>query len=91
MLNMRVSWHYDIFIFLCLCDDGAGKQGDVSVYGVQRIARRERCVDPRALVEVHPDPERAMSDGYQSLNFAQFEAMMVKCRRVAEAVGQVIR
>ena len=28
------------------------------------------------LVEVHPQPEKAMSDGAQSLNFAQFEAMM---------------
>lgn len=43
------------------------------------------------IVEVHPDPERAMSDGYQSLNFAQFEEMMVRCRRIAEAVDKVIR
>ncbi len=39
------------------------------------------------IIEVHPDPERALSDGYQSLNFAQFERMMQRCRRVAEAVG----
>lgn len=43
------------------------------------------------IVEVHPDPERAMSDGYQSLNFAQFDEMMIKCRRVAEAVDKAIR
>jgi 3-deoxy-7-phosphoheptulonate synthase len=43
------------------------------------------------IVEVHPDPERAMSDGYQSMNFGQFEEMMVKCRRIAEAVDKVIR
>jgi len=43
------------------------------------------------IVEVHPNPERAMSDGYQSMNFKQFEEMMVKCRRVAEAVDKVIR
>ena len=42
------------------------------------------------IVEVHPDPENAMSDGYQSLTFAQFEAMMQLCRRVAEAVGREI-
>lgn len=42
------------------------------------------------LIEVHPDPERALSDGYQSLNFAQFEQTMAKCRRVAEAVGKTI-
>ena len=38
------------------------------------------------IVEVHPDPENAMSDGYQSLNFAQFETMMADCNRIAEAV-----
>lgn len=38
------------------------------------------------IVEVHPDPENAMSDGYQSLNFQQFEEMMERCRRVADAV-----
>ena len=43
------------------------------------------------IVEVHPDPEQAMSDGYQSMNFDQFEEMMIKCRRIAEAVDKVIR
>ncbi|MGA8089307.1 MAG: 3-deoxy-7-phosphoheptulonate synthase [Terracidiphilus sp.] len=28
------------------------------------------------LVEVHPDPDKAWSDGEQSLNFAEFDAMM---------------
>ena len=39
------------------------------------------------IIEVHPNPEQAMSDGYQSLTFDQFEKTMDKCRRVAEAVG----
>lgn len=38
------------------------------------------------IVEVHPNPEKAMSDGYQSLTFAQFDAMMAGCRRVAQAM-----
>ncbi|MGD0517468.1 MAG: 3-deoxy-7-phosphoheptulonate synthase [Thermoguttaceae bacterium] len=42
------------------------------------------------IVEVHPDPEAALSDGYQSLNFQEFEALMELCRRVAEAVGKKI-
>jgi len=42
------------------------------------------------LVEVHPDPETALSDGYQSLTFRQFEELMVLCRRVAAAVGRQI-
>jgi 3-deoxy-7-phosphoheptulonate synthase len=40
------------------------------------------------IIEVHPDPERALSDGYQSMNFEQFEKMMNKVRRVAEAVKE---
>jgi 3-deoxy-7-phosphoheptulonate synthase len=42
------------------------------------------------IVEVHPDPESALSDGYQSLDFAQFEELMTLCRRVAEALGRQI-
>ncbi|MCA9267841.1 MAG: 3-deoxy-7-phosphoheptulonate synthase, partial [Planctomycetales bacterium] len=38
------------------------------------------------IVEVHPDPERAQSDGYQSLRLDQFDAMMQRCRKVAQAV-----
>jgi len=42
------------------------------------------------IVEVHPEPETAMSDGYQSLDFEQFGELMAICRRVAEAVGRHI-
>lgn len=42
------------------------------------------------IVEVHPDPEVALSDGYQSLDFEQFGELMKICRRVAEAVGREI-
>jgi 3-deoxy-7-phosphoheptulonate synthase len=42
------------------------------------------------IVEVHPEPETALSDGYQSLDFAQFEELMERCRRVADAVGRHI-
>jgi len=42
------------------------------------------------IIEVHPEPERALSDGYQSLTFAQFGELMSLCRRVAEAVGKQI-
>lgn len=42
------------------------------------------------IVEVHPDPEQALSDGYQSLNFQQFEALMERCRRVAGAVDRML-
>jgi 3-deoxy-7-phosphoheptulonate synthase len=42
------------------------------------------------IVEVHPTPETAASDGYQSLDFQQFAEMMELCRRVADAVGRVL-
>jgi 3-deoxy-7-phosphoheptulonate synthase len=32
------------------------------------------------IVEMHPCPEKAMSDGAQSLNFPQFRAMMQELR-----------
>jgi 3-deoxy-7-phosphoheptulonate synthase len=40
------------------------------------------------ILEVHPDPEHAMSDGYQSLNVKQFEETMRLCRTVAQALGK---
>jgi len=40
------------------------------------------------LVEVHPEPDRAFTDGAQSLNFVAFAEMMVSIRAVAEAVGR---
>ena len=42
------------------------------------------------IVEVHPNPETALSDGYQSLTFEQFAQMMQICRKVAEAMGREI-
>jgi 3-deoxy-7-phosphoheptulonate synthase len=40
------------------------------------------------ILEVHPNPETAMSDGYQSMKFDQFADLMQRCRKVAEAVGK---
>jgi len=39
------------------------------------------------IVEVHPNPDKALSDGFQSLTFQQFEDMMVGCRKIADALG----
>ena len=40
------------------------------------------------LVEMHPDPARALSDGAQSLDPGQLAEMMAEVRRVAEAIGR---
>ena len=42
------------------------------------------------IIEVHPDPAEALSDGAQSLTPEQFNDTMTRCRAVAEAVGQTI-
>jgi 3-deoxy-7-phosphoheptulonate synthase len=40
------------------------------------------------LVEVHHDPDRALSDGAQTLKPEQFDEMMRQCRLIATAVGR---
>ena len=39
------------------------------------------------LVEVHPEPEKALSDGPQSLTFQGFEQLMVEVRRLLPFLG----
>ena len=43
------------------------------------------------IVEVHPDPAAALSDGKQSLTFEAFDELVKLLRPVAEAVGKRIR
>lgn len=40
------------------------------------------------ILEVHPDPSKAMSDGAQSLTPKAFAETMQQCRKVAEALGK---
>ena len=42
------------------------------------------------IIEVHPDPSHAMSDGAQTLTPAAFEATMATCRLVANALGKTM-
>jgi 3-deoxy-7-phosphoheptulonate synthase len=39
------------------------------------------------IVELHPDPEKALSDGFQALTPRAFVQMMKDCRKVAEVLG----
>jgi 3-deoxy-7-phosphoheptulonate synthase len=41
------------------------------------------------IVEVHPEPAKALSDGAQTLDFDAFARMMAEVRRVAEAVERI--
>ncbi|MBI2859436.1 MAG: 3-deoxy-7-phosphoheptulonate synthase [Chloroflexi bacterium] len=42
------------------------------------------------LIEVHPNPQKAMVDGMQSLTFSDFTRLMSELRPIAEAVGRTI-
>jgi 3-deoxy-7-phosphoheptulonate synthase len=56
---------------------------------VESIARAAVAAGADGLiVEVHPEPDKAASDGRQSLNYKHFQTMMDNVRRVAEAVGR---
>jgi 3-deoxy-7-phosphoheptulonate synthase len=43
------------------------------------------------LIEVHPRPDRALSDGAQSLDFDGFDLLLASLKRLAEAVGKSIQ
>jgi len=43
------------------------------------------------MVEVHPEPDKALSDGAQSLDFAQFDKLLTDLRRLADTLGRTIQ
>jgi 3-deoxy-7-phosphoheptulonate synthase len=42
------------------------------------------------MIEVHPDPSRALSDGEQSLSTAEFASVMTEVRTITSALGMSI-
>jgi 3-deoxy-7-phosphoheptulonate synthase len=42
------------------------------------------------IVEVHPDPDHALSDGFQSLDAEGFRALIAAVDPVAVAVGRTL-
>jgi 3-deoxy-7-phosphoheptulonate synthase len=42
------------------------------------------------MIEVHPNPDHALSDGNQSLNFDEFAELMPRMEAVARAVGRTM-
>jgi hypothetical protein len=42
------------------------------------------------MVEVHTDPDRALSDGIQSLYPEQFDSLMAQIRQIAPVVNRTI-
>jgi 3-deoxy-7-phosphoheptulonate synthase len=62
---------------------GTGKRDKVHPMALAAIAAGAAGL----IVEVHPNPDRALSDGYQSLDPEQFHEMAEDCRAVAELLS----
>ncbi|MDC0723544.1 3-deoxy-7-phosphoheptulonate synthase [Nannocystis bainbridge] len=59
--------------------------------GVTPLARAAAAVGvDGVMVEVHPEPAKALSDGPQALTFSMFETMMRDMRRISGLMGQAI-
>lgn len=65
---------------------GVGKRDLVAPMAVAAVAAGADML----LIEVHTNPEEALSDGEQSLTPEQFKEMMKKVKAVAEAVGREV-
>jgi 3-deoxy-7-phosphoheptulonate synthase len=65
---------------------GTGKHNLVAPVAMGALAAGADAI----MVEVHPDPAAAWSDGPQSLNFARFAEMMKNLAPVAESVGRTL-
>ena len=63
---------------------GTGKASLVAPMAVASVAAGADGL----IVELHPNPEKAMSDGYQSLTPAAFRELIAECRKVATALGK---
>jgi len=63
---------------------GTGKASLVATMGRAAVAAGADGL----MIEIHPNPEKALSDGYQALTPPLFRQMMADCRKVAAAVGR---
>ena len=63
---------------------GTGKWSLVTPVALAAIAAGADAI----IVEVHPSPDHALSDGAQSLNFERFRELMERSAVVAQAVGR---
>jgi 3-deoxy-7-phosphoheptulonate synthase len=63
---------------------GTGKYDLVSPMSMAAVA----CGCDGLIIEVHPDPENALSDGDQSLSPKNFSELMRELKAVAKAIGR---
>lgn len=48
------------------------------------------CGADGLLLEVHPDPSKALTDGQQTISVKEFAQLMKELKPLAEAVGRTI-
>ncbi len=72
--------------FPILADPSHGT-GDSRLVGPVALAAAAAGADG-LLIEVHPRPKEALSDGYQSLDFSQFENLVTKLDKILTALGR---
>ena len=65
---------------------GTGKRPYVSPMAMASLAAGADGL----LIETHPDPDRAMSDGAQSLDFAQFAKLVADLKTIAGPMGRAL-
>jgi 3-deoxy-7-phosphoheptulonate synthase len=65
---------------------GTGKRSLVPAMTKAAIA----CGADGILIEVHPNPEQALTDGAQTISVKDFGKLVKECRAVAEAVGRSV-
>lgn len=63
---------------------GTGKANLVAVMARASVAAGADGL----IVEIHPNPDKALSDGFQALTPPAYLAMMAECRKVAQVLGQ---
>jgi 3-deoxy-7-phosphoheptulonate synthase len=63
---------------------GTGKASLVAPMAVAAVAAGADGI----IVEVHPDPEKALSDGFQALTPLSYRQMMADCRKIAGVLGK---
>jgi len=60
-------------------------------HGIAAVARAAVAAGADGLlIEVHPEPAKALSDGAQSLTFPEFASLMQGVRAVAAAIGRTV-
>ena len=65
---------------------GTGRRDMVAAMSKAAIA----CGADGLLIEVHPHPEDALSDGQQTLDIKQFNKLMEELKPIAQAVGRTL-